>query len=474
MTESYRKSLSPLVKNKFTKASVNDADPSAEISDNILDQSDETSEVASQLTLIRKKHDKTKESNNKKRMYCEKLKLELEKANSSTVLTEMDAKSLQQKIDQLQFILENNRQKHEEEYLCKKSYIYMLDRMKKEKISMEIKANALQSSLKSSKHVLDAETHKFRKVRESQYQSRVMLQEIKHSLAYDQKRQNERLLQLEKNIKQRQELAFRREERQKRQAEISEAAANDDKDSQELKLRENLLLNRMWHIFLSKKYEEEKKKSADVEFAFQQIRLSTGLTDINDVVEKFLTREQTYTTLLNTVAEAENKLEVLKTQNTLAREQLKDNQFEESTSARKIYAEINEMEQKLCESYKEYGIAKEKMQKYVSTYDTVLNWGEKLFHNLEINEKLDISPGNKIADTKNSLEHMFEIIEEKISEVMIPLENSEDMKNNIKKLSMKRTQDIVDEISGIEGARLHEKKHISQPEDKSEQLNLIE
>ena len=474
MTESYRKSLSPLVKNKFTKASVNDADPSAEISDNILDQSDETSEVASQLTLIRKKHDKTKESNNKKRMYCEKLKLELEKANSSTVLTEMDAKSLQQKIDQLQFILENNRQKHEEEYLCKKSYIYMLDRMKKEKISMEIKANALQSSLKSSKHVLDAETHKFRKVRESQYQSRVMLQEIKHSLAYDQKRQNERLLQLEKNIKQRQELAFRREERQKRQAEISEAAANDDKDSQELKLRENLLLNRMWHIFLSKKYEEEKKKSADVEFAFQQIRISTGLTDINDVVEKFLTREQTYTTLLNTVAEAESKLEVLKTQNTLAREQLKDNQFEESTSARKIYAEINEMEQKLCESYKEYGIAKEKMQKYVSTYDTVLNWGEKLFHNLEIKEKLDISPGNKIADTKNLLEDMFEIIEEKISEIMIPLENSEDMKNNIKKLSMKRTQDIVDEISGIEGARLHEKKHISQPEDKSEQLNLIE
>ena len=471
---SERRSLSPLMRNKFPKAAANEVIPSAEISDDILEQSDETSEVASQLTLIRKRHDKTKESNNKKRIYCEKLKLELEKANSSTVLTEMDAKSLQQKIDQLQTILENNRQKHEEEYLCKKSYLFMLDRMKKEKISMEIRANSLQSSLKSSKHVLDAETDKFRKVRESQYQSRVMLQEIKHSLAYDQKRQNERLHQLEQSVKQRQELAFRREERQKRQAELTEAAANDDKDSQELKLRENLLLNRMWHIFLSKKFEAEKKKSADVESAFQQIRVSTGLTDINDVVEKFLTREQTYTTLLNTVAEAENKLEMLKTQNALAREQLKDNQFEESTGARKIYSEIDEMEQKLCESYKEYGVAKEKMQKYVSTYDTVLNWGEKLFHTLEINEKLDISPGNKIIETKNTLEDMFEIIDKKLSEIMVPLQDNEDMKKNIKKLSMKRTQDIVDEISSIEGLKFHEKKILSEPEDESKQKDLLE
>lgn len=40
---------------------------------------------------------------------------------------------------------------------------------------MEMKANALQLSLKSAKQVLDSETDKFRKIREVKYQSRFML-----------------------------------------------------------------------------------------------------------------------------------------------------------------------------------------------------------------------------------------------------------------------------------------------------------
>ena len=37
----------------------------------VIDQDDETKKVAAQLTLIRKKHDKTKEANLKKRQYLD-------------------------------------------------------------------------------------------------------------------------------------------------------------------------------------------------------------------------------------------------------------------------------------------------------------------------------------------------------------------------------------------------------------------
>ena len=244
MSDYPKRSISPMVRVKHGRTLQTD-DKNSDIEEDVLDQSDETREVAAQLALIRKRHDKTKESNQKKKNYSEKLKLELDKASSAALLEEMDSKTLQQKIEQLQSVLEQNRIKHDYEVQCKKSYLYMLDRMKREKIAMELKANTLQSSLKSSNHILTAETDKFRKVRESQHHSRVMLQEIKQTIEFDQKKKNERLLQLERNVKQRQEVAFRREERQKRQADISEAAAVDDKDSQELKLRENLLLNRM-------------------------------------------------------------------------------------------------------------------------------------------------------------------------------------------------------------------------------------
>ena len=474
MSEYSRKSLSPLVKSKKSRLLLNDIDKSLGDEDNILDQSSETKEVASQLSLIRKKHDKTKESNDRKRLYCEKLKKELEKASSAASLTEMDSKTLQQKIEQMQNILETNRQKHEEEVLCKKSYLYMLDRMKKEKIAMELKANSLQSSLKSTKHVLDSETDKFRKVRESQYHSRVMLQEIKESLAFDQKRQNSRLLQLEKNIKQRQEFALRRDERQKRQLEISEAAANEDKDSEELKLRESLLVNRLWYIILSKKHEAEIKKASEIEKAFQKIRIATGLSEIDDVVERFLTREQNYSTLLIAVNESENKLEKLKLQNAEAREQLKDHEFEEGSTARKIYAEIDEMEQKLCECYKEYAEAKEKMQRNISTYDNILNWCEKIFHNLEIKNTLDVSSGIRISESKNSLEEMLELIYNKLDEIMTPLENSKDeTQAAINTFAKKKTQEIVDEIANIKTNKRKTERSLNEPEtiDEDSELN---
>lgn len=430
---------------------------------------DESKEIASQLAMIRKKHDKTREANHKKKIYCEKLKLELEKLSSSATFADCDSKSLLQKIEQLQQILEQNRKRHEDEQLCKKSYIYMLDRMKKEKIAMELKANSLQTSLKSTKHVLDTETDMFRKIRESQYQSKVMLKEIKQTIAYEQRKKNDRIQQLEKTIKQRQEVAFRREERQKRQAEISEAAANDDKDSQEAKIRDSILLNRMWYMSLCKKLEHEMLLNSDIENAFLRIKSATGLSDINEVVERFLTREQNYSTLLSAVQDAERKLEELRNLNESARVRLGGSRFEEGFNSRKIYSEIEECEQQLSEYYKEYAVAKEKMQKAVTGYNSVMAWGEKICHTLEIENTLEIASGNKISESKNTLEEMFDIIDKKLQELILPLQSEAvETKKIMEGFARRKTQEIVTEIAMIEGnTRRIDKKYL-KPDGENE------
>jgi hypothetical protein len=40
--------------------------------------------------------------------------------------------------------------------------------------------------------------------------------------------------------------------------------------------------------------EKEMKRTSDIEKAFQTIRAATGLSDVQDIVNRFLTREQTY------------------------------------------------------------------------------------------------------------------------------------------------------------------------------------
>jgi hypothetical protein len=65
-------------------------------------------------------------------------------------------------------------------------------------------------------------------------------------------------------------------DRVRRQSEIAEAAANENKDSNEIKLRENFYVQKIWSQFLKRKMEKEMKSSHLIENAFQRIRTATG------------------------------------------------------------------------------------------------------------------------------------------------------------------------------------------------------
>lgn len=68
---------------------------------------------------------------------------------------------------------------------------------------------------------------------------------------------------------------MRRMERIKRQQEIAEAAANENNDSSEIKMRENFLVQKCWNGFLKRKMEREMRKAVGIEDAFQKIRAAT-------------------------------------------------------------------------------------------------------------------------------------------------------------------------------------------------------
>ena len=104
-------------------------------------------------------------------------------------------------------------------------------------------------------------------------------------------------------------------DRVRRQSEIAEAEANENKDTNEIKLRENFTVQKMWSMFYKKKMNNEMKKSSRVEDAFQNIRTATGSTDVQDIVQKFLTRESTYAQLLTAVTDNEKKFEIVRKAN---------------------------------------------------------------------------------------------------------------------------------------------------------------
>tara|TARA_B110000305_G_C18929411_1_gene398866 strand:- start:14 stop:385 length:372 start_codon:yes stop_codon:yes gene_type:complete len=80
-------------------------------------------------------------------------------------------------------------------------------------------------------------------------------------------------------------------------------------------MRENLYIQKLWNSFMRKKMEKEMRNSAQIDEAFKAIKTATGVTDVQEMVKKFLTREQTYSSLLVNVSESERKTDKLKKDN---------------------------------------------------------------------------------------------------------------------------------------------------------------
>jgi hypothetical protein len=109
--------------------------------------------------------------------------------------------------------------------------------MKKDLISLQLRSNDLTESLRSKKGIYDDENKKLRLAREAKLQSKFRLDTLMKNIDHEQKKRQERIISLQLSIKNKEEALQRRMDRKKRQSEIAEAAANENKDQNEINFR---------------------------------------------------------------------------------------------------------------------------------------------------------------------------------------------------------------------------------------------
>jgi hypothetical protein len=202
------------------------------------------------------------------------------------------------------------------------------------------------------------------------------------NIELEQKERKKRIEELQECIKNKEESVQRRIERQKRNQDIAEAAANENKDSSELKMRESLYIQRLWNAFMRKKMEKEMKESFVIDDAFKSIKTATGVTDVQEMVRKFLTREQTYSQLLMNVSESERSIDKLKKDNEELRgrlHELKIDAGENGSGNGMMDEEIIELNQTLANVQKDYSLLQEKFKKINIVNDQVSSWSKKVY-----------------------------------------------------------------------------------------------
>ncbi|CAG9334643.1 unnamed protein product [Blepharisma stoltei] len=396
----------------------------------------ENTEISVQLTMIRKKHDQVKQQNMQKKVYLDKLKKELEQLNLVATATMEDQKAVNLKIEELENDLKLAQVRVDEELQSKRMYEHMLDRMKQEQTNLDLKSYNLQDNLKSARMLLETEKDRARKINEKKVSSRMMVKELRENLEVEKKKKDERIQQLELGIRLKKEAAERQENRIKRQLEIAEIAANEDRHSQEIKIKEQLILHKFWLQYLKWKQENKKQTAIDVEEAFQKIRSATGLTNLNDIVEKFLTREETYNQLLSSVSDAEKTLADLKAKHEIAREELKGLLLIEGEETEKTFnREYQTLEEEIDTEYKELNRVKEQVAKASSVHEQALGWGKKMLQVLGIEESK-----TNIRDVFDEIKHHVDNMIETVSD------RNEEFKQKIKQFENASTSDLIKQL----------------------------
>jgi hypothetical protein len=56
-------------------------------------------------------------------------------------------------------------------------------------------------------------------------------------------------------------------------------------------MKEDVALNRFWWKVMKRKLQRDMEKSVKIETSFNKIRASTGLSDVQEIEQRFLTRE---------------------------------------------------------------------------------------------------------------------------------------------------------------------------------------
>jgi hypothetical protein len=168
---------------------------------------------------------------------------------------------MNEKVEELNIASEGVKKQHEVSQMEQKIYYHMLNRMKKDLIAMKIKTNELEISIQHKNSIYTKEYAKSKKSQENRLQSKFKLDNLLTNVDMEQSKIQERIKSLRISIKNKEDAVQRRMERVKRQQDIADAAANENKDSDELKMRENFMAQKLWAVFLKKKMEKEMRQS---------------------------------------------------------------------------------------------------------------------------------------------------------------------------------------------------------------------
>jgi coiled-coil domain-containing protein 151 len=301
---------------------------------------------------LRRNFDKLKSITDAKQSELKKLSdklAELDGEGSSKKVTSEADSPMTKQIRNLENRLDKAMIKYNEAQSIKKTYEQIVKRLQDERLGFDNQLAALERTLKAKQHDFEELMMMSHDAQHAKEVAKAELQKYEQQMAEEKRMREKELAERKALLQSKVEQAQRLEQKAKEKREKQLQAEGDlDKEGED-DLRATVTSNVVLQTRAEGKAEEEQAKITTYEEAFRKIKDATGVADVNEVIQKFLTQEDTHKNLLQLKSEASARIESLTEEKSTAKTKVEEIKYSGSGSmgSRRI---VDEFETHLSEA----------------------------------------------------------------------------------------------------------------------------
>lgn len=229
----------------------------------------------------------------------------------STTRPAKDANPLMRQIRTLENRLDKAMIKYNEAQSIRKTYDQIVKRLKDERVTFDNQLAAIETTLEAKQRdveellLMSHDASHARDVAKGELAKLLSMQDA------ERKAREKELAERRNAVQARQELNRRMEERERARRDVVLESKGDLGEASEHALKQNVAKNALHHSLNSNTAQSEHAVVGAYESAFRRIKEATGVSDVNEVIQKFMTQEQTHASLKQLTKDAQARIEAL-------------------------------------------------------------------------------------------------------------------------------------------------------------------
>mmetsp|Transcript_27916 Transcript_27916/g.64357 ORF Transcript_27916/g.64357 Transcript_27916/m.64357 type:complete len:539 (-) Transcript_27916:72-1688(-) len=273
--------------------------------------------------------------------------------------------------------------KYNEAQSIRKTYEQIVKRLKEERIGFDNQLAAIERTLKAKEKDLEELVLMSLDAQHAKEVAKSELSKLESQLNEERKQRDKEVSERRALVQQKMEMNQRMEKREKMRREMQMEAAGDLSNEGETALKKSLFSTAFHSALNESKLEEEEEKITTYEDAFRKIKDATGVSDVNEVIQKFLTQDETHNNLVAMTKDAQARIDQLNEEKNHAKAKVEEIKYSGTGSlgSRRI---VDEFESHLSEAN---GKCERNKQKYERIAKILINVKAGVEH---LADKLDV------------------------------------------------------------------------------------